>query len=375
MRRLVPAAGLGLALATSARAAGADAPTEAEALFRDGNALAAAGRYADACPKLAESQRLEPAVGTQFNLADCYEHIGRTATAYLLFVDVARIARAAGRFERERLAKQRSAALESRLARVRLRVEAAPPPGLEIRLDGTIVPREQWAVAAPVDPGAHRLTATAPGRTSAEVMLDALAGRTVDAPVPDLAAEDGIERPPARASEPARGRRFIGSAELQVGMPGGPTPFGDILLRGRFMLHPRVGAGLLVGLPIVPSTLERPTGEATIRTWAAGAEAYVRLTAVDSPFDVGPHAGVLALWLAMSGVGRAGNRGASDEVFTSLPFVGMEASVSLSDHVRLRGALSVGTSAPATEIHFAGQEASSWGRPVVLTAAGVAVAL
>jgi hypothetical protein len=160
-------------------------PASPEVLFKDGNALAAAGKYAEACPKLAESQRLEPAVGTQFNLADCYEHLGKTATAFALFNDVAHIARAAGKFERERSAKDRASALVSRLARLRLNV-TAPAPGEEIRIDGAVVPRDKWSAGEPIDPGAHQIVASAPSRTSWTGSVDSAEGKIGELTVPEL---------------------------------------------------------------------------------------------------------------------------------------------------------------------------------------------
>src|SRR6478735_9605838 len=62
-------------LFASARA-GAASPTDqakAEALFDEGRRLLAAARFAEACPKFAESQRLDSALGTLLNLGDCYE--------------------------------------------------------------------------------------------------------------------------------------------------------------------------------------------------------------------------------------------------------------------------------------------------------------
>lgn len=168
--------------ATHARA---QAPSNAETLFQEARALAEKGDYAAACPKLEESQRLDPAVGTQFNLADCYEHVGRTATAYALFREVAAIARAAGKFEREKSSRERAAALEPKLARVRLVVEARAP-GLEVKIDDDDVERARWGEPFPVDPGGHRLVAGAPAHRPFEARFDAKEGAQVDVRIPEL---------------------------------------------------------------------------------------------------------------------------------------------------------------------------------------------
>src|SRR4051794_22044859 len=82
-------------------------PTRAEALFRDARDLLARGEFEAACPKLEESQRLDPAPGTEFNLARCYELTGRLASAWGAYADVAAITHAAGQSEREAHARER----------------------------------------------------------------------------------------------------------------------------------------------------------------------------------------------------------------------------------------------------------------------------
>src|SRR4051794_40657418 len=44
----------------------------AEALFDEGKLLAKAGKYSEACPKFAESLRLDTGIGIMLFLADCY---------------------------------------------------------------------------------------------------------------------------------------------------------------------------------------------------------------------------------------------------------------------------------------------------------------
>src|SRR4051794_15794728 len=87
--RLTPIlAGLTMMLA-SRTAAGGDAAAAAEVLFSDGKRLVQERNFAAACPKFEESQKLDPGLGTLYRLADCYEHVGRTASAWAAFLEVA----------------------------------------------------------------------------------------------------------------------------------------------------------------------------------------------------------------------------------------------------------------------------------------------
>ena len=127
----------------------------AQALFTSGREAMKAGNYAKACPMLEESFRLVPGDGTRFNLADCYEKTGRTASAWAAFRDVAASSKLAGQHERESAASARAAALENTLCK--LTVEVAPQHATPITVfrDGTEVRKGQWGVPIPVDAGEH----------------------------------------------------------------------------------------------------------------------------------------------------------------------------------------------------------------------------
>ena len=90
----------------------------AQSLFDEGRKLMSAGKYAEACPKLAESQKLDPGVGTQFHLSDCYEKLGQTASAWAGFLEAASSTKSMGQGDREKVARDRAAALAPRLSKL-----------------------------------------------------------------------------------------------------------------------------------------------------------------------------------------------------------------------------------------------------------------
>src|SRR5262245_46693217 len=97
----------------SVRSAGAQTESVAEALFRDARRSMKAGDYAAACPKLAESNRLDPSPGTLLNLAICEEKIGRLATAWTKYRQLFDVLGSSD--ERRRLAIERAEAIEPRI--------------------------------------------------------------------------------------------------------------------------------------------------------------------------------------------------------------------------------------------------------------------
>lgn len=171
MARLTARKHFGLALisaavAWSTLALPAAAQTDsaaARALFSEGRELVAAERYAEACPKFEESLRLDPGMGTQFNLAHCWEKLGRTASAWALFLDVAAAARAGNQPQREAAAKERASALESKLTHLRIVFPDATADAKVFR-DDQEVGRAAWGTPMPVDPGEHVIHVTAKGK-------------------------------------------------------------------------------------------------------------------------------------------------------------------------------------------------------------------
>jgi hypothetical protein len=183
-RQRIALVALGLAAASPslARAQGSN-EAAATALFDEGRKLMAEHRWADACPKLAESERLAPSGGTLLNLADCYEHTGQTASAWAAWKDVASRANAAGKGDVERRALARAAALEPALAKLTIAVDArSDVAGLDVKRDGVAVGHAEFGAAIPVDPGAHVVEATAPRKKAFTAKVD-VAPKQTDARV------------------------------------------------------------------------------------------------------------------------------------------------------------------------------------------------
>jgi hypothetical protein len=197
IRRALAAIGSALAVASSSAEALADASAAdkaaAETLFDEARRLVKERKYADACPKFAESLRLDTGIGTMLYLADCFEKNGQPASAWAQFREAAATANAAGQLEREKKARARAAALEPKLSRLSIGVsaEAADIAGLEVRRDGVLVSRPLWGSAVPVDPGNHVIEASAPGRKkwSIRVTIVANAAATSAVEVPLLERE------------------------------------------------------------------------------------------------------------------------------------------------------------------------------------------
>ncbi|RLB63745.1 MAG: hypothetical protein DRI90_06165 [Deltaproteobacteria bacterium] len=179
----------------------------AQALFDEAVELRDQGATQQACAKFEESLRLDPGVGTRFNLADCFERVGKLASGWTHFLEVAAATEMAGQPERAAMARDRAKKLEPRLAKLRIE-PVDPAPGLVIRRGGADVGRAQWGTAIPIDPGRYTIEASAAGRRSwSKQVVIAKEGAQVTVTVPALAAAptDGSGEPGAGSHLPVTG--------------------------------------------------------------------------------------------------------------------------------------------------------------------------
>jgi hypothetical protein len=176
-------------------------------LFDDAESLMAEGKFADACAKYADSNHIDPQLGTLLHLANCYDKAGKTASAWAAFRDGVEIA-SKRNDDRETLAKTRLADVERRLPKLTISVPPDAPMAIDVRQDGETVLRAVWGSAVPIDPGKHTISAEAAGFEPWSTTIDVPAEKTTVRLAVPLLEKETVPRavaapPPAPARTPA----------------------------------------------------------------------------------------------------------------------------------------------------------------------------
>lgn len=273
----------------------------AEALFRDAKALVDAEKYDEACPKLEESHRLDPKPGTMLNLAVCQDKRGKTASAWSDYLEAAALAARAGQKDREAFARDRAAALEAELSRLRITVTPGTP-GLVVKLDGTVLNPAAWGTAAAIDPGDHVVEASAPGFSNfSEKVAISRGASTRDLTVPKLSPEAGGK---TETNTPPTGSTEEKPPSGETNGPVAPPPSSP-----NAMLYAGIGAsavglaGIVVGSIFGAKTLslrdeaacvDVPAGDA-VRCTPEGAALYEDAKSASTVSTIGFGVGVVGI--------------------------------------------------------------------------------
>ncbi|MDB4941256.1 MAG: hypothetical protein JWP97_790 [Labilithrix sp.] len=300
MSRTAPGLSLLFVLAATAAAGPARAQSSAdvalaEQLFRDGKQLREAKRYAEACPKFAESQRLAPTLGTQLNLARCFEDWGHTASAWGEYLEVARKAGTADP-DRAKVARERAGSLEKVLSRVTVHFTQTVT-GAVVSLDGKSLSDSLVDSAMPIDPGEHTLLVTAKGTKPWSRVLTVAKGpssSTVEVTFESAGSASPAAGPGPVAPDPARGpsptqdtRGPVGIALVSVGAAALVTGgiFGALALGKKSDFEGCQGSGTCADLPAARDAYDAAHTDALVSTIAVGvgvaavaAGAYLLLT-------------------------------------------------------------------------------------------------
>ncbi len=135
--------------------------SDADKLFREARALMEQGNFERACPKLEESQRLDPGEGTLANLAECYERVGKLADALATWRKL--LQGLPANHERRDFVRAKTAELLPKIPTLTIRLPPGAPKATEVTLDG-----EPAKIGAPItlNPGPYVVEVKEPLRAA-----------------------------------------------------------------------------------------------------------------------------------------------------------------------------------------------------------------
>lgn len=118
--------------------------------------------FAEACPLLEKVvARIPEGLGGKITLAECYEGEGKPLRALRLYEAIVAEADAQKQVERKKKAAAKVDALQAAVPTLELRVT---PREAEVKLDGVTLAPDVWSRVL-VEPGEHRIEASAPSRS------------------------------------------------------------------------------------------------------------------------------------------------------------------------------------------------------------------
>lgn len=209
----------------------------ADEAFQRGREALKIGQYVEACAAFEESQRLDPQLATQFNIALCSEQLGKLASALSIYRE---LAAKDDNPPRKTKAIEMIPQLEARVARLRIEVaetragkDALVPAGLEVTVNGVKATNFR---DMPIDLGTSKVIASAPGYVSwtGEVTAKDEQQRVVITVAldrdPDKALPPPPPPPPPPQEQPAPAPRSGSSARTRIGVVS--TIAGGVVLAG-----------------------------------------------------------------------------------------------------------------------------------------------
>jgi hypothetical protein len=200
-------------------------------LFREGRQLLNDGRFAEACEKFDASLRLKRSPGTLLNVGNCLQTRGELTGALQVFEEALSKAQAEPDAQKAEAwssaARREIASIEPRLARVIVSPPSAA--GVRVALDGRALGR--FGEPMPLDPGSHRLSASADGKASFERSLELSEGQTETVELPELTPL-APPAPPPPAATPAIAAGSEARGVSEPAPTSGGTPRAPVWIAG-----------------------------------------------------------------------------------------------------------------------------------------------
>jgi hypothetical protein len=242
-----------LSLSPPARAQVSDAErAAARDLFKQGDELQRAGKFPEALDKFQRAEQVIHAPTNVLRIAECQAAMGRLVEAAESYRQVTRWQLTAGSpavFQSAiDQAKGELAQVEPRVPKVLVQVTPSPPSGSQPQLviDGATVPFALVGEQIPLDPGEHKLQATAAGQASQEVTVNLNERETKNValqlqPVPGGGAA-AAPPPPAGGATPPPPPPYGSNA-----MPPSTPPPPPVMEGAPETVRRRSNVGILIG--------------------------------------------------------------------------------------------------------------------------------
>jgi hypothetical protein len=129
----------------------------ADSLFKQGKKLMSEKHYNEACQAFEESFKLDPGIGTELNVAKCYEEWGKLRRAYRAYQQADQMAKDSNDSREPKIADL-IAKLEPQVPKLTIKLPAgASPSKLSVQVDGEELDSAAFGKSRRVDPGPHTI--------------------------------------------------------------------------------------------------------------------------------------------------------------------------------------------------------------------------
>lgn len=194
-----------LGLVALAGASVAHADTAADAKFTEGKKLLDKKQYAEACKAFEESFAIDAEIGSELNVALCYEEWGHLATALEAYKKALSLAEAK-KDKRVARIKARLEEVDGQVPRLTVQLKGDALDGVEVTLDGKPLAKDKLGQEMMVDPGSHVVVAARGADTKSKtVPLEAGGSSEVTIDAPPKRADVVVKPPPHRGSTSSSG--------------------------------------------------------------------------------------------------------------------------------------------------------------------------
>ncbi len=178
----------------------------ARELFKSGDELQRAGRFAEALDKFQRAQLVFRAPTNLLRVAECDAALGRLVESAEAFREVVRTPLAPGAPAAFQAAVEQARAeltqVEPRVPRLAVLVQPPGVPNAQLQIDGQPVSGALIGEPLPLDPGPHKVLVRAPGYSSAEQQI-VLAERETKTAILSLKAVPGAPEGASQVPPPA----------------------------------------------------------------------------------------------------------------------------------------------------------------------------